>query len=198
MSFFLCAGFTATGDALAPGNLGLKDQVEALRWVKRNIAPFGGDPDSVTIVGYSAGGWSTVLHMLSPMSKGLFHRVISMSGGITRLLPMAHEQTAIARKQATLVGCPNDSTESILSCMEKVPHEKMVSTFGEFLEWHDNPIRVWGPVVEPEIPGVERFIVGQPDELMRLGKFHKVPFIAGTTRDEFASLARCENFQVLC
>ncbi|XP_015110997.1 esterase E4 [Diachasma alloeum] len=183
-------GFTATGDALSPGNLGLKDQVEALRWIQKNIAPFGGDHDSVTIVGYSAGAWSTALHMLSPMSKGLFHRAVSMSGSPTKPAPMPYEQTEIAKKQATLVGCPNDSTERILSCMEKVPHEKMVSTFGQFMEWHDNPIRVWGPVVEPDIPGVERFIVGQPDELIRQGKFHKVPYMAGTTRDEFASLAR--------
>lgn len=48
----------------------MKDQVEALRWVKKNIAQFGGDPDNVTIMGYSAGGASVQLHMLSPMSRG--------------------------------------------------------------------------------------------------------------------------------
>lgn len=60
----------STGDKEAPGNNGLKDQVVLLKWVKQNIEAFGGDPDSVTIMGYSAGSWSVILHMLSPMSQG--------------------------------------------------------------------------------------------------------------------------------
>lgn len=66
----LASGFISTGDKEAPGNNGLKDQVVALKWVKNNIAAFGGDPDSVTISGYSAGGRSVTLHLISPMSQG--------------------------------------------------------------------------------------------------------------------------------
>lgn len=62
----------STGDRILPGNYGLKDQVVALRWVKQNIAKFGGDPDNVTIMGCSSGGASVELHMLSPMSQGNF------------------------------------------------------------------------------------------------------------------------------
>ena len=65
-------GFFSTGDSYAPGNYGMKDQVEALRWIQRNIAAFGGDPSSVTISGSSAGGASIGLHLLSPMSRGIF------------------------------------------------------------------------------------------------------------------------------
>jgi len=54
-----------------PGNNGLKDQVAALRWVRNNIASFGGNPDSVTIAGSSAGGASVHYHMLSPLSNGI-------------------------------------------------------------------------------------------------------------------------------
>lgn len=63
-------GYFSTGDSFAPGNYGMKDQVEALRWVQKNIAAFGGDPSSVTISGESAGGASIGLHLLSPMSRG--------------------------------------------------------------------------------------------------------------------------------
>jgi len=63
-------GFLSTEDAVCPGNNGMKDQVAALRWVRDNIAVFGGNPNSVTIFGESAGGISTNLHMLSPASKG--------------------------------------------------------------------------------------------------------------------------------
>lgn len=60
-----------TGDGYIRGNAGLKDQVQALRWVKENIKYFGGDPDKVTIFGESAGSASVHFHMLSPMSKGI-------------------------------------------------------------------------------------------------------------------------------
>jgi len=63
-------GFLSTEDAVCPGNNGMKDQVAALRWVRDNIALFGGNPNSVTIFGESAGAASTHLHMLSPASKG--------------------------------------------------------------------------------------------------------------------------------
>lgn len=63
-------GFLSTGEKEAPGNYGFKDQVLALKFVKNNIAAFGGDPDSVTISGYSAGGSSVTLHLVSPMSQG--------------------------------------------------------------------------------------------------------------------------------
>lgn len=51
-----------------------------LRWTRDNIAAFGGNPDNVTIFGESAGGMAVSLHVLSPMSRGLFHRAISQSG----------------------------------------------------------------------------------------------------------------------
>ena len=63
-------GFLSTGDAVVPGNNGLKDQVMALRWVQQNIAHFGGDPGNVTIFGNSSGGACVHYHMLSPMSEG--------------------------------------------------------------------------------------------------------------------------------
>jgi carboxylesterase type B len=60
----------STEDAECPGNFGLKDQVMAMKWVKKNIAAFGGDPDKVTLMGDNAGAASAHLHMMSPLSKG--------------------------------------------------------------------------------------------------------------------------------
>ena len=56
------------------------DQVEALKWVNKNIENFGGDPSKVTIFGTSAGGTGVTLHLLSPLSEGLFHQAIAESG----------------------------------------------------------------------------------------------------------------------
>ena len=63
-------------------NLGILDQIEALRWVRRNIAAFGGDPENVTIFGESAGGGSVSLLPLIPEARGLFRRVIAESGSV--------------------------------------------------------------------------------------------------------------------
>ena len=64
------------------GNLGILDQVEALRWVKRNIAGFGGDPNNVTIVGHSAGAGSVMILASIDEAQGLFHRAIAQSGSV--------------------------------------------------------------------------------------------------------------------
>jgi para-nitrobenzyl esterase len=63
------------------GNYAYMDQIAALQWVKRNIAAFGGDPDNVTIFGFSAGGVSVHSLLASPMARGLFHKAIAQSGG---------------------------------------------------------------------------------------------------------------------
>ncbi|WP_441235522.1 carboxylesterase/lipase family protein [Bradyrhizobium sp. 930_D9_N1_4] len=68
-------------DTEAPsGNYGLQDQVMALRWVEANIAGFGGDPDSVTLFGESAGAMAVGILMASPLARGLFHKAIGQSG----------------------------------------------------------------------------------------------------------------------
>ena len=63
------------------GNYGLEDMIAGLQWVKKNIAQFGGDPANVTIFGHSAGGMAVNMLAASPVARGLFHRVICMSGG---------------------------------------------------------------------------------------------------------------------
>ncbi|XP_011310876.1 esterase E4-like [Fopius arisanus] len=181
-------GFLSTGDALAPGNNGLKDQVEALRWVKKHISKFGGDPNSVTISGCSAGSWSNSVHLVSPMSRGLFHRVIGVSGAATYQNPLPHHQKDLAKRQAEVLGCPSDTTERILNCLKTKTAEEFGNSLPKLAEWYGDPVLQWRPVIEPEVPGVERFLSAQPSDLIRQGKLCHVPLMTGITKDEFGGV----------
>ncbi|GJJ04421.1 hypothetical protein RugamoR64_49590 [Duganella rhizosphaerae] len=78
--FFAHPELSAESPDHVSGNQGILDQIAALRWVKNNIAAFGGDPDRVTIMGNSSGGESVAILVASPLAKGLFHRAIAESG----------------------------------------------------------------------------------------------------------------------
>ena len=76
--------YTGSGDNDVHGNMGLLDQREAFRWVRKYIHRFGGDPDNVTLFGNSAGASSVCWHVVSPGSSGLFRRAIIQSGSMFR------------------------------------------------------------------------------------------------------------------
>ena len=115
-------GFLSTGDDVMPANLGLWDQVLALRWVRDNVAQFGGDPDKVTIFGESAGGFSVFNQLMSPSSRGLYRAAIAQSGvsGTTWAATDRHP-AYYARSVAGEVGCHADGAhQEILECLKKV------------------------------------------------------------------------------
>lgn len=120
---------------MIPGNYGLKDQVLALRWVQENIAKFGGDPGQVTIFGESAGGASTGYHLLSPLSKGLFHKGILQSG--TPLCRWAVAPPGLIRKRteavAVIAGCHFNTSEEILNCLKQLPANYIVELHNKFV-----------------------------------------------------------------
>ncbi len=100
------------GEGYCDGNMGLLDQICALKWVKENIAAFGGDPERVTLFGVSAGGKSVGALMLAGETKGLFHRAILSSGGI-QAVRTPGTASALARKFCTYL--PLRSAKDLLT-----------------------------------------------------------------------------------
>ena len=97
------------------GNFGTLDTIQALRWVRENIAAFGGDPDNVTIFGESAGGRDVYALLQSPLARGLFHRAIVQSGSLRRT-PVEIAETLT---DASPPGAPNSSGEILLRLLVK-------------------------------------------------------------------------------
>lgn len=179
-------GFLATGSEEAPGNAGMKDQVMALKWVKRNIAAFGGDDENVTIWGLSSGSFSVTAHIFSPLSRGLFSRVIAMSGSITSHNNLSTKLMGIVNTIATGTNCDRSDPDEIVHCLRNRTMEEIVSV-PISLPDQSCPMLPWWPVVEPDF-GQERFLEDQPNKLMESGDFIQVPILIGITSDEYASI----------
>ncbi|XP_049780394.1 juvenile hormone esterase-like [Schistocerca cancellata] len=182
-------GFLSTGDAELPGNYGLKDQVMALQWVQRNVAEFGGDPSRVTLYGAGSGAACAQYHMLSPLSAGLFHRVIAQSGSVLNPWALQRKPIRNAQKLAQLVGCSSWETSlQVRHCLSAAPAEQLVRTLYHFPHWAVRFPIPWAPVVEA--PGDRKaFLLGEPENLLRDGRVNYVPLIAGSSLEEHAALA---------
>lgn len=176
-------GFLSTGDEACPGNNGLKDQRQVLRWIQNEIHHFGGDKDSVTIFGESAGGASVHYHMISPSSKGLFHKAISMSGTAFDVWANSPPGEAVdhAHKLGELLKCSLDNTDEMIACLRKVPANDIIDTEYNFYDWDYEPMIPFKPVVEPQSD--DAFLWEDPRHAPLTSD---VPWITGLTKDDGA------------
>lgn len=179
-------GFLSTSDDAAPGNWGLKDMTVVLQWVQRNINSFGGNPESVTIFGQSAGAGSVHYLMLSPQTKGLFHKVIAQSGSALNTWATPIDSIQIARAQASFVGCPaNITSNEIVDCLRKVDASVIVNSGDRFKFWSIDPVTVYIPSIEKKTAKNPNPIVcDYPRNLIKNGRVHHVPFMLGVMENE--------------
>lgn len=153
------------------GNYGIMDMQAALRWVKRNIAGFGGDPDNVTLAGQSAGSSAVTANVISPGAAGLFQRAIFQSGNNIPFATLANSE-ARGRKFAAAAGC---TTGDVAKCLRALPAEKVLAMAGTRL---GNGAFHMGQMLDG------RVVPQQPIDAFTSGRFNRVPVMIGTTRDE--------------
>ena len=184
LGVFGCFGYPGLADG---GTFGLQDQQAALRWVQREITRFGGDPANVTLVGESYGALMIAAHLVSPTSAGLFHRAILQSAfavmgstpahtfipGVPALPPMWSPAAELDRLGAATAAehgwiTPGRDPESALAQLRRVPVADLLQASGAFIR------PAFGRPTLPE----------SPEEALPTGRFHRIPLMLGTTRDE--------------
>ena len=172
----------AKADGPYLGNYGYLDQIAALRWVRRNIAAFGGDPDKVTIIGESAGGMSvhalltSPLLMKEPRGASLFHKAVIQSGGPgTTPGPSLAEAEAIGIAFATSRGIAADDPQA-LAKLRALPADAVVDglNLAAMAPRPGQPRTYSGPIVDG-------LIATTPGVAYASGRFQHVPVMLGAT-----------------
>ncbi len=165
-------GFLHLGDDLpGSGNCGLLDQVAALRWVRQNIAAFGGDPGRVTAFGESAGGMSVGVLMGTPSAAGLFHQAIPQSGAASSVQGLERAEAIAGPMRSRLGGLDGlltASPESLVDAQGAVTAELAG--------------RPGGLPFQPVLDGV--VLRRPPLDMIRAGSATGLRLLTGTTRDE--------------
>lgn len=185
-------GFTSLEEAGGPefassGDVGMMDIVAALRWVRDNIAEFGGDPNTVMIFGQSGGGRKVATLLAMPSAKGLFHRAIIESGATLRLVE-PDQGTRVARELMSTLGIPKDRVRDLQS----VPLDRLMTAYFEVVRKMnvDQMTQGFSPLVDGEV------VPRHPFHPTASPISSDVPVMLGSTRTELTSSAQEADFSL--
>jgi len=169
-------GLVADGELEQSTNLGVRDQIAALEWVRDNIERFGGDPDNVTVFGQSAGGMSTAALLGAPRARSLVNRAILQSGAADHVLD-AHEGREVASAFLRALGGPPTSPEAL----GRIPLDRLMAAQRDvMIQYSDlRKLMAFQPVVDGDL------IPEQPIDAVRGGAASDIGLMIGATLDEW-------------
>jgi len=179
-------GYTVFDDA--PTNLGMRDQIAALQWVRDNVAQFGGNPNDVTVFGESAGGMSIANLLTSPGSRGLFHKAIIQSGHGHAIFKkedsakVTSEMAQILGVPATAVAFSEVSPDVLIDAQNKL--SIAIRDDPDPARWGASTI-AGGMGITAFMPVFDDLIPEFPDVAAKSGAGGDVPLLIGCTASEF-------------
>ncbi|UVO53130.1 carboxylesterase/lipase family protein [Sphingomonas sp. SUN039] len=158
------------------GNYGLMDQIAALKWVRANIAKFGGDPDKVLIMGQSAGAGSVISHIFSPQSKGLFRAAVMSSGCNYKT-----DGQTLAEAEKAGLAMQERFKASSLAALRNVPADRILAAQSENqLGLSVSGVRIGGPIIDGFVLPVKKA------EALAAGNINRVPVIASYNSNDLS------------
>nr|QCC89017.1 carboxylesterase 2 [Meteorus pulchricornis] len=176
-------GFLNTGNISAPGNIGLKDQNLALKWIQENIINFSGCPKRVTIFGQGSGATSVHYHMLSPMSQGLFKSAILQSGTAVSPWAITYTPKDNAMALGEFLGLNASNTIDLVEKLKDINGLELAAAVAGLIVTGNIGENSFVPTVESDV-GQEIFLSNDPWTLIKYGDIADVPTIIGLTKDE--------------
>lgn len=182
-------GFLSINDFTAPGNVGLKDIILALKWVQANINNFGGDPYNVTAFGSSTGGAIVHLMILSPLGNGLFQKAIVQSSNALNGWSLSKNPLEDTMALAKNLGIEKTDKFEVIEEMKKLPGYEIMKTyetlfFNKYQVENDVFDSIFKPCIENEFEGQTTFMNKSPTIILNSGKFKKVPLMIGSNNME--------------
>jgi para-nitrobenzyl esterase len=164
------------------GNNGLRDQIEALRWVRDNISSFGGDPRNVTIFGESAGGGSVAALLAAPDADGLYHKAIIQSGPVAIAAP--YKPDLFTTAVLTALGEPEGGVDALRAADPSLLIQAQidVGSLEHLGRDRDHAIDGSGTGLRPSVDGV--VVHGSPAQVVADRGDRNVPLLIGTNEDE--------------
>jgi para-nitrobenzyl esterase len=157
----------------ASGNWGLMDQIAGLQWIQRNIAAFGGDPGNVTVVGQSAGAMALDLLQVSPLAKGLYAKMVALSGGYHGVAAPGLER--LAQTEAKGVALQQAMKARDVAQMRTIPADQITVTAA------NAKIVFSGPTIDGHV------IPGHPKDVYAAGQQQDVPLLLASVGNDIFS-----------
>ncbi len=197
LGFLAHPALSAASDRHVSGNYGILDQIAALKWVRKNISAFGGDPDNVTLFGQSAGGMSVQTICSSSLGQGLFAKAVIQSAGGYRSVLLSDqtldEAESFGRDLARRIGCES------LSDLKKAPAEDLIRAADEMMMESFRKIQETGesPKVSlPLSPVIDGYVLTEGcDKAIEDGSIADIPYMIGSNGDDMGKgMPGAENF----